>query len=73
MQHFEFYSPPEEKHQCIGHQKGDWIIFTCPECSYQRHFNWQTGEMRVFNETLQVAHSGFHAPVQPDVNASGAN
>lgn len=57
-----------EKHSCTSERKGDWIIFTCPECDYVRKLNFKTSEMKVTGGTMTALHSGFHVPVgiQPE-------
>ncbi|NJL77057.1 MAG: hypothetical protein HC892_20640 [Saprospiraceae bacterium] len=52
-----------EKHTCIGHQEGDWIIFTCPKCDYQRKMNWITGEMKTNDKNSHIPHKGEHFPL----------
>jgi hypothetical protein len=63
MLNINFNQEHAEKHTCIGHQEGDWIIFTCPECDYQRKMNWLTGETRSNNKDSNVLHRGEHFPV----------
>lgn len=57
-----------EKHTCTSEKKGDWIIFTCPDCDYVRKLNYKTQEMKVSGGNITTAHSGLHIPVglQPE-------
>lgn len=57
------------QHQCIGHQEGDWIYFTCQQCDYQRQMNWKTGEMKVKANENSALHTGQHIPVQAKQSA----
>ncbi len=53
-----------KRHNCIGHQEGDWIFFTCSQCSYQRRYNYRTGKMLVTEgEDPTIMHHGGHNPV----------
>lgn len=53
-----------EKHDCIGIQVDDWLIFSCPTCDYIRKFNWKTREMKVKGGDMFTLHNGFHIPFQ---------
>ncbi len=57
------FGDTSQEHVCIGHQEGDWIIFTCSKCNYQRYINWVTGEMRTNGLTTPIPHSGAHFPI----------
>lgn len=53
----------DDLHQCKSKMEGDWILFDCSACSYQRKINWKTREMKVQEgEDPFIRHSGSHAP-----------
>lgn len=50
-----------ENHSCESHLRGDWIIWTCPECEgYERRLNWRTGEMKAKKAPTQAHHYGMN-------------
>ena len=51
------------EHHCIGHKEGDFVIFTCPACNYQRLINCATKQVTVRKGTSNAVHIGSHAPV----------
>lgn len=51
-----------EKHECNSKREGDWIVFSCKECEYERRYNWKTREVKVTGENIMVLHKGMHAP-----------
>lgn len=58
---FRRYSQTVEKHECIGRKDGDWIKYTCPDCSYELWDNMKTGELKIFNDLhIHIQHSGFY-------------
>lgn len=64
----------EEQHPCIGHQEGDWIIFTCPLClDYERRINWKTSEIKVRKGDSTANHFGSHAPLKTTVQTFSPN
>lgn len=72
--YLEFQGKEEfERHVCHGKREGDWLIFSCPHCSYERRFNRATGEMKVRHGLPTALHSGQHLPVGIDFNTLNAN
>jgi hypothetical protein len=51
-----------DKHQCIGKLVGDWIVFKCLTCSFERHTNVVTSETKpVLNGSdPYTLHEGFY-------------
>jgi hypothetical protein len=50
-----------EQHKCKASLEGDWIVFKCPIChDYERRINRTTREMKVFNQSSSINHSGMH-------------
>ncbi len=51
---------PGSYHTCVSHREGNWIVFTCPQCSaYERRLNFQTGEMiNVSADDPYIVHQG---------------
>lgn len=66
MKKFEMPNPYEiETHKCESRREGDWIIFTCRECSdYERRYNWRTGSMKVTDPNPKINHNGEYAPTE---------
>lgn len=64
----------DEQHPCIGHNEGDWIIFTCPICKdYERRVNWKTGGVKVRRGGSKFNHFGSHAPVSTYIENFSTN
>jgi len=51
-----------ERHQCKSHRKGDWVVYTCPQCDYELRDNLKTGETKILNSNPDVSHSGNYFP-----------
>lgn len=65
---------PQQEHQCISHQHGDWIIFTCPKCpGYQRQINLITGQNKTTGGRPGINHYGSHATLQADTKIFNPN
>jgi predicted nucleic-acid-binding Zn-ribbon protein len=48
-----------KKHKCNAIQSGQWIVFTCPQCSYVRWWNQKTDQMVITEgEDPTVLHEG---------------
>lgn len=54
----------ELRHNCQGHQEGDWLVFTCSLCKdYERRINYKTGEMKTrAGENPEMLHIGTFQP-----------
>jgi hypothetical protein len=52
-----------DKHQCTGEQKGEWIVFTCPECDYERRIHIETDEVETSGGDPDVLHRGMYVPI----------
>lgn len=60
---FEFQGAEAfEQHHCDAIREGEWLIFRCPECDYERRFNRNTGEMKVRQGPEHVLHEGQYMP-----------
>lgn len=54
-----FQVPNDMVHHCTSHREGDLIIWRCPLCpSYERRFNWKTGEMKCVGNEGGAVHVG---------------
>ncbi|MBI5917254.1 MAG: hypothetical protein HY842_17935 [Bacteroidetes bacterium] len=74
MPHSSAHPFRENRHQCIGHREGDWIIFVCPICKdYERRINCKTKEMMVKRGMSNATHVGSHAPVALNARLFSAN
>ncbi len=49
-----------EQHECTATREGDWIIYTCKQCSYQRRINLKTNKMEVTEGNPLALHLGFY-------------
>lgn len=56
-----------EQHACDSQKKGDWIIFSCTQCQYERRFNYKTKEVEVQKGQFYALHQGAYYPtgIQP--------
>lgn len=51
------------RHKAVGHQEGDFLIFSCPLCKgYIRKLNWRTGKMVQVENPEGILHTGNVAP-----------
>jgi len=73
MLNIDFTNDAPNNHTCIGHQEGDWIIFSCCQCNYLRKMNWKTGEMHTQPGDESVTHSGQHVPMKAHVPQASMN
>lgn len=52
-----------EQHECEGVREGNWIVYRCSQCSYERRFNQRTGKMEVTPGNPDALHRGEYRPV----------
>lgn len=62
-----------EKHVCEGSSEGDWIIYRCTQCDYERRFHRRTGAMEVREGDPGVLHGGQFRPGGIDFSQLNAN
>jgi hypothetical protein len=59
-------------HKAQGRLEGQWIIFTCEHCpSWERRYDWQTGEMTFSKGTAilrGIQHHGSFFPTRAGLN-----
>jgi hypothetical protein len=70
------FLPAEElpRHTCTARREGEWLVFTCPHCSYIRRFNTVTGDREVVQgEDPGVMHDGQYQPVGVDWSTLNGN
>ena len=50
------------KHRCEAEKKGDWVIYTCPQCpDYERRHNLITDQMiKKQHPANEALHEGFY-------------
>ena len=71
---FSFLGADEfEQHSCKAIREGEWLVFKCPQCAYERRFNNSTGEMEVQKGNPGAMHQGQYLPVGIDFSALSAN
>ncbi|MEO6038644.1 MAG: hypothetical protein ABIQ93_09545 [Saprospiraceae bacterium] len=59
MSGISFANLPTDIHQCTSHRQGDWITWRCPHCnSYERRYNFVTGEMQIKRGNSTAQHTG---------------
>lgn len=39
-----------ERHPCQSRKEGDWFIYSCPQCGYERKVNYKTSKTKIINE-----------------------
>lgn len=67
---FSFLGPEEfDQHHCEGVREGEWLVFKCRDCTYERRYNSITGEMKVIHGPGDVLHDGRYNP--PALNMGG--
>jgi hypothetical protein len=70
----EFHHEEMQKHQCRAWQEGEWIYFQCPQCSFLRKMNWQSGEMITLRAGDKDAlHHGLHASASQTIEEPASN
>ena len=62
-----------EQHTCEAARVGEWLIFKCPNCAYERRFNRSTGKMEVQPGDPDAMHEGQYVPVGIDFSTINAN
>ncbi len=73
-QRFKFLNEEDfEKHLCEVKKEGDWLIFTCPECDYERRIHRFSGKMKVRQGAPNALHRGQYRPVGLDFSSLIAN
>ena len=71
---FEILVQQPEKHRCNAQRDGDWITFSCPECSYVRRFNRRSRETHVTEGPDPfVLHEGYYMPAGLDMRNAPYN
>lgn len=64
---FSFLGAEEFKqHNCEANREGEWLVFKCPHCAYERRFNNSTGEMEVQKGAPDAMHQGQYMPLGID-------
>jgi hypothetical protein len=61
---FEQQAPDCVYHTCQGHREGDWIVFTCIQCTdYEQRINFKTKERTVAPAAdPTIFHQGNYMP-----------
>jgi hypothetical protein len=57
------YRRQEKRHRCLSRKEGDWFVFYCPECQYERRMNSKTREHQVKKGDPDALHEGLHFPI----------
>ncbi len=71
---FNFLGPEEfEQHTCLAVREGEWLVFKCPDCAYERRFNNKTGEIKVQHGAPDALHQGQYQPVGIDFRNISVN